>query len=136
MCPRGDDPLTDNMKNMVITLNIVSSLANGLSGTLRIDFLGNPIYLPLASPTNAACSLALNESLQIGSVNCTYSTITSDTQRLVLTFTDWPDISTGNNFYANDGSPSASDFYCDVSQANAGVTCSFVDTVQSDIAGG
>lgn len=135
MCPKGDDPLTTSQNNRQIAIVVNNTDNVALSGTLGIEFMGTKAYLSLDNPTNSTCKAALEASAQIGAVECGYTVVTSQRQRMHVTFLDWPAVSSDNNLFANNGNPSVSDFYCDVSQASEGVECFFIDLVNSNIKG-
>lgn len=135
MCPKGDDPLTKNQKLRKITFTFTSTKSNGLTGSVGVEFLGITSYISISNPTAANCISALQTSSKMGRVLCSYTTTTTNLQVIVVTFLDWPTISTDTNLYSNSGNPTASDFYCDTTLANEGVECTFVDTVSTDIEG-
>lgn len=135
-CPRDDDPLTENLNNRNITLVIDSTQGQGMSGQLGITFLGVTTYLDLTSSNNTECQIAFEQSIQMGSVYCTYTHISGYDLTINIQFVNWPVFSAGNNILANLGAPSASDFYCDVALVDVvGVECTFTDTVTSDLKG-
>ena len=135
LCPKGDDPLSIGQNSRVITFSFTSTLNNGLSGTIGIEFYGYTSLLSLSSPTAANCVNALQSSPQIGRVSCVYSHITTNVQQIVVTFLDWPTVTVDNNLFENNGDPSVLDFYCDTSNTNAGVSCNFTDTNNTNIIG-
>ena len=135
MCPKGDDPITKNQELRKITFTFTSTLSTGLTGSVGVEFLGTTSFISLSSPTAASCISSLQTSTKIGRVLCSYTTTATNSHVIVVTFLDWPSITTDTNLFSNSGNPSASDFYCDTSLANAGVECTFVDTSSENIQG-
>jgi hypothetical protein len=136
LCPSGDDLLTDNLNQRSVTITIQSTLNQGLSGTLIIQYLGSNIMLPLSAPTNAKCKAAFEASQDVGSVLCSYKYISANAQQFLLSFTSMPPIDGSDNLYFDSGTLSSSDFTCDVSRLTVpGVACTVALTQTSDIKG-
>jgi len=135
MCPKGDDPLTNNLNIKQITMTVSSTQLTGFSGDLGVKLFGVISYMSLASYSDADCEAALETSPRIGRVTCAITVTTSNVLTFLITFHDWPVLSSDNNLFAHTGNPTASDFYCDVSLATTGMECVFVDTVSTDLPG-
>ena len=98
--------------------------------------MGATSYLDLTSSNNTECQMSFQKSVQMGSVYCTYTHISTYDLSINIQFVEWPVFSAGNNIMANLGAPTASDFYCDVSLVDVGgVECTFTDSVTSDLKG-
>lgn len=135
MCPKGDDPMTTEQNQRKLQLTISSSYSTGFTGSLGIEFLGIITYIDIVNPTSTNCKNSLETSSKFGEVTCQFTSITTNSIILMITFVDWPTFTTDNNFYVNKGQPSAADFYCDISKTNSGVQCLFNDVVTNDIKG-
>ena len=135
LCPKGDDPITIGQNFRKITFSFTSTLNNGLSGTIGIEFYGYTSFISLNTPSSANCINALQASPQIGRVSCTYSLIATNVQQIVVTFLEWPSLTLDNNLFENNGDPTVLDFYCDTSKTNLGVQCNFTDTQSTNLIG-
>ena len=121
LCPTGVDPLSVNMSPKEITWTITSTETDGFQGFIGLEYLGTEQFLSLSSKDPIACSIAFQAVTNLEYVTCTYSTFTTNLIQVIVTFSS--------------GEPLASDFYCDVSTANAGVQCMFADVYASTTEG-
>ncbi len=157
MCPKGDDPYTTDQNDREISVDITTTASNPsaanssivLNGTIGIKLYGKTAFISLSSPSNSDCIAALENSPVIGTVLCTQTVLSSEKQRLTITFTSWPTLldSADNNVYDNNGNPAITDFYCDSSLASTVlstdhsivlpgvVQCNFNDIVSTNIKG-
>ena len=136
MCPKGDDPWTNEQNDRTIKLHVISNISNvPLSGVLGIQLYGVTSYISLSQPTDVNCVEGLQNSTQIGTVACNYTVITGSEQTVVIQFLTWPEYTPDNNIFINNGNPSIDEFYCDVSQSSAGVLCYFTDVINYNIKG-
>ena len=136
MCPKADDPITVDQNDRAIGIIVQShSHSLPLEGSVGITLYGETSFISLSYPSNEDCQYALQNSTQIGTVVCNYTVITPYRRVINVTFTSWPLIS-DNNVFSNDGDPSITDFYCDISQsADSRLNCSFYDIVNTDLKG-
>lgn len=137
MCPKGDDPVTINQNYRQIRISVDNSDLN-YTGQIGIKFFGEISYLSLVNSTNTSCKDSLEASYQIGQVLCHHvvTESTTATQTFDVTFLSWPIYSVDNNLFEdNNGNPSLTDFYCDVSLAAASTSCTLSDIETADIRG-
>lgn len=127
--------MTTGQNQKKIKLTITSSYLTGFSGLLGIEFLSYTSYIDIKTPTNDDCQNNLGSSPKFGRINCQYTMIATNSIVVFITFLDWPAHITDNNLYVNNGQPSITDFYCDISKANSGVQCIFSDVVNDNIKG-
>ena len=143
MCPRSDDPWTreqnDREINLLVTTNTTGVGANttgvALGGILAIKLYGSIAYLNLTNPSDTQCQEGLQNSSQIGTVECDYNIVSEYEHNISIRFTSWPSYTPDNNVYINNGNPDLVDFFCDVSQTDPSVECFFSDLVSDDIKG-
>lgn len=137
MCPKGDDPWTLNQNNRQIQLIVFSNNSDiGLVGSVGITLYGVTTFIPV-NTSSVQCKQALENSTQIGTVDCYYNMISSYELEMIITFTSWPLYTPDNNIFVNNGNPLITDFYCDASLlANShGIHCTFQDIQNENIKG-
>ena len=117
MCPTGRDPLAVNTSPKEITWTITSTHSNGFVGFVGLEYLGSRQFLSLAANDPITCGIVFQTASNLNGVSCSYTTYTSNLIQIIITFSS--------------GEPTASDFYCDVTTANAGVQCVFADVVSA-----
>ena len=132
MCPKGDDPMTLNQNYRQILLTVSTSYST-MAGTLGVVFAGQRSELSLSNPSSSNCVIGMQMSTMIGSVGCVYTPATAQIYRFAISFYSFPTFPKENNFHTNDGNPSISQFYCDISQTNSDVTCIFSDITATNI---
>jgi len=120
MCPKGDDPWTTEQNNRAIGLIVKSTNTSvPLDGFIGIKLYGSTSYIPLSSPSNTKCQESLQNSTQIGTVECNYTVISSFEHIIGIIFTSWPTYNLpDNNIFTNNGNPDITDFFCDISLIN------------------
>ena len=131
MCPKGDDPLTENQNYRQIKMSVIGSM----SGTVGFEFLGKTAILSLTSPSSASCQTALEATALYNSVGCTVALTSPTHYDFYITFYSWPTVPVENNIHTHDGNPPLQMFHCDTSQASSGVSCTFTDVENSNIRG-
>lgn len=145
MCPKGDDPWTTEQNNRAIGLIITSSNTSvPLDGFIGIKLYGSTSFIPLTSPSNTKCKESLQNSSQIGTVECNYTVVSSLKHIIDITFTSWPMYNLpDNNIFVNNGNPDLTEFYCDISlinslnikHHNSTITCHFYNIQSHNIKG-
>jgi hypothetical protein len=136
MCPKGDDPITVNQNNRQILLTVKGPQSQiQFSGILGIVFFGEISVFDVNTPSSTDCILKLQTNKFFGTVDCTYTYISSNQIQYLITFLTWPVNTKENNLHYHNGNPSISDFFCDTSLASTGVTCKFTDLVSSNVKG-
>mmetsp|Transcript_37114 Transcript_37114/g.100166 ORF Transcript_37114/g.100166 Transcript_37114/m.100166 type:complete len:409 (-) Transcript_37114:25-1251(-) len=116
MCPKGDDPLTENQyyRMINVTTNATAVSAN-LNGTFEVTFDGHSFEFP----ANAS----------------------KWTARWTVEFVSWPSNPAQNNYFNHQGNPPLSSFTCDTTSARAmkfgkivgNASCYFGDVQNSNI---
>lgn len=136
MCPKGDDPITINQNHRQILLTVTGPQSQlQFSGLLGVVFFGEISVLDIYNPSSTDCILKLQSSSYFGTVDCSYTYISTNKIQYLITFLTWPVNTKENNLHYHDGNPSISDFFCDTSLANTGVSCKFTDLVSSNVKG-
>jgi len=136
MCPKGDDPITVNQNNRQILLTVKGPQSQlKFSGILGIVFYGEISVFDVNSPSSNDCILKLQTNKFFGTVDCTYTYISSNQIQYLITILTWPVNTKENNLHYHNGNPSISDFFCDTSLTGADVTCKFTDLVSSNVKG-
>ena len=134
MCPKADDPVTDNQNYREILLTVNGPVNFG--GSLGLTFQGETTLLPLASMTDSTCESLLEGAEKFGDVSCDYTAVSTTQLTFAITFVSWPLMPRENNLYTHDGNPAATDFMCDMSRIDlAGVICTFTDVTSSNLRG-
>ncbi len=136
MCPKGDDPSTSGQNYRQIRLDVYQS-TSALTGKLGIKFMNNVAILNLVSSTSGECTNAFIGSKLAAYVGCTYTYMSASPfhLRYDITFYAWPMSPQENNLFSNNGNPSISDFFCDLSMTSTQTSCFFSDLVNSNIRG-
>ena len=144
MCPKGDDPWTTEQNNREIGLVITSTNnSNPLDGLLGIKLYGVTTFISLTEASDTSCQEGLQNSSQIGTVECNYTVVSAFEHHITVVFTSWPIYNIpDNNIFISSGNPDITDFYCDVSQAsvpesqhNSTFICNFYDIQTANIKG-
>ena len=144
MCPKADDPLTTDQNDRAITVSVgLTDHSVTLAGQLGITLYGETSYLSLSSPSDSDCKTALENSPQIGTVDCTYTVVSQYQHTIEVVFTSWPEYTPDNNVFANEGNPALTDFYCDGALGEMPsdrtdllpVSCEFTDIQSTNIKG-
>jgi|LauGreStaDraftv2_3_1035109.scaffolds.fasta_scaffold46044_2 hypothetical protein len=136
MCPKGDDPITINQNNRQILLTVSGPTSQlQFTGLLGIVFFGEISVLDINNPSSTDCILKLQSSSYFGTVDCTYTYVSTNQIQYLITFLTWPLNTKENNLHYHDGNPPISEFFCDTSLANTGVQCKFTDLVNSNVKG-
>ncbi|CAE7549684.1 unnamed protein product, partial [Symbiodinium microadriaticum] len=134
MCPKADDPVTDNQNYREILLTVGGP--SGFTGTLGLTFQGETTLLPLASMTDSTCESLLEAAEKFGDITCDYTAVSATQHTFLLTFVTWPLTPKENNLYTHDGNPATTDFMCDISSMSSStVTCAFTDVSASNLRG-
>ena len=133
MCPKVDDPVTENQVYRELLLTVQSSSA--MSGNLGFQFQGVTAFLDLDSPTEEDCSDALVGSGKFATVNCSVSVNSATEVTYQVQIQAWPLTPKENNLHTHFGNPSIDEFLCDVSRTSGGVTCTFTDIANSNLVG-
>eukprot|EP00602_Paraphysomonas_sp_CaronLab_P001970 CAMPEP_0185021030 /NCGR_PEP_ID=MMETSP1103-20130426/3691_1 /TAXON_ID=36769 /ORGANISM="Paraphysomonas bandaiensis, Strain Caron Lab Isolate" /LENGTH=622 /DNA_ID=CAMNT_0027552303 /DNA_START=60 /DNA_END=1924 /DNA_ORIENTATION=+ len=132
MCPKGDDPVTDNQDFRVILLT-VDGPAN-FGGDLGFTFQGERTLLPIATMSDAACESLLEASDKFADVTCDYTAVSTSQHTFRITFNSWPLTPKENNLYTHNGNPAISEFTCDMTRIDvSGVTCTFTDVTTTNL---
>eukprot|EP00603_Paraphysomonas_imperforata_P008316 CAMPEP_0114435894 /NCGR_PEP_ID=MMETSP0103-20121206/13114_1 /TAXON_ID=37642 ORGANISM="Paraphysomonas imperforata, Strain PA2" /NCGR_SAMPLE_ID=MMETSP0103 /ASSEMBLY_ACC=CAM_ASM_000201 /LENGTH=1204 /DNA_ID=CAMNT_0001606031 /DNA_START=167 /DNA_END=3781 /DNA_ORIENTATION=+ len=132
MCPKGDDPYTTGQNLRTISVGVARGLGRSFFGEIGIGFHGEIVYISLDSPSNHHCTASLRASPQFQDVVCDYTFV--DTRMVFqITFNKWPLAPKQNNLYTHDGNPPITDFYCDISRADATTTCTFDDIQATNV---
>ena len=98
---------------------------------------GSTSYISLSNPSDTNCKEGMQNSSQIGEVECNYTVISPFEHIVDITFTSWPAFIPDNNIYANNGNPAITDFYCDISGTRnaSAVMCFFTDITSDNLKG-
>jgi len=131
MCPKGDDPVTENQNYREFSLDVYGTL----TGKIGLKFMGVTSYISLASPSSTNCYTGLQSTGVFGSFSCVYSDVSSSHYKFTITIYAWPTMPKENNLHSHDGNPPITDFYCDISQTSADVYCLFNDIQNYNIRG-
>lgn len=134
MCPKGDDPMSDNQNYRQILLTVRDYPP--FNGVLGVSFHGETTFISLAAPSSSDCEAAFEMSQQFDDITCLYSA-SDDGKELYfdITFISWPRYPQQNNLFAHSGNPSTADFTCDISRTDGNTVCAFTDVVTSQIRG-
>jgi hypothetical protein len=134
MCPKGDDPMTDNQNYRQILLTVQDYAP--FSGVLGVSFQGETTFISLASPTSSDCETSFEASEKFDDITCVYSA-NDDGDELYfdITFVSWPRLPEENNLYSHSGNPSTSDFTCDITRTDPNTVCIFSDVVTTQLRG-
>jgi hypothetical protein len=135
ICPKGDDPATDNQNYRIIVLTVTGTLS--FEGSLGLTFEGEKTFIDLPAADAEAVQTLLGANQKFGVVSVTYSSsdTTVSTHTFTLTFVSWPTLPKENNLYTHTADPALSEFTCDTSLMDVSVTCEFVDVQSSYLRG-
>jgi hypothetical protein len=134
MCPKGDDPITENQQKYILKLVLESD--DAISGDLILHFQDDHILLPISSAfTDSICESAFLSSRKITDVTCLVHIISSKLLSLRVTVNSWPLFPQQNNIYTHDGMPAITDFTCDTSKMSAPLDCTFTPVFTSNVEG-
>jgi hypothetical protein len=133
MCPKGDDPVTDNQFYRKITLMVTTD--SHFQRKLGITFQGSTTFISLNSPSSSDCKTQLELNPKFSEINCDYEYIDSKTFALNITFIKFPTQPYENNLYTHNGNPLITDFLCDISHTKDDVECHFSNVYDDNIKG-
>jgi hypothetical protein len=135
ICPKGDDPATDNQNYRIIVLTVTGELS--FSGSLGVSFQGEKTLIDLPATSAEAVRALLEASQKFGEVKVDYSSshTTVSTHTFTFTFLSWPTLPKENNLYTHTAAPPLSEFTCDTSLMDASIACQFADVQSSYLRG-
>lgn len=135
MCPKGDNPETDNQNYHSIILTVTGPLNFG--GSLGFTFQGETTFLEFPNLSTNTIQTLLESSNKFKSIKCSYSNTNSGTSThiITITFVAWPILPQENNLYTHNGNPSLTDFTCDTSLMSSSVSCTFTNNQISNLQG-
>lgn len=136
MCPKGDDPVTENQVSRQLQLLVIDGTGVGtFTGHLGVTFQGSTTYLTLGDPSSENCEEVLELNPKFDDVSCNFTANSTTKLWFDITFESWPTFPQENNLFFHDGNPANTDFLCDVSKTDSTVLCQFLDTVNTNLKG-
>lgn len=133
MCPRGDDPITQNQDNKKIILIVTTD--SDFFGSLGIQFQGETSYLDLPSPSTPNCTRILETNLKFLEVECVFEELNPFMYSFSITFIKFPVYPVQNNIHTHDINLNIEDFSCDTTKTGADTKCYFQDIISTNLVG-
>jgi hypothetical protein len=122
MCPKGDDPFTEDQDYRTITI-ATSALSGTLEGQFQLSFYGQSFYFD-ANANNfdeSSCETSFNGLANVKEVSCSRTSPTGDQGAIyTVQFVSFPLQPYENNIYSHEGNPQLINFECDTSLVTSG----------------
>lgn len=133
MCPKGDDPMTENQNYRSIQLSVSST--SELRGILVLTFQDEPSFINLNTRSSFQCEAAMEANPKFKDVSCELLEFDSSSVFYNITILEWPTYPSENNFYFHNGNPGDNEFLCDTTMTSGDVNCRLVASSDNDVRG-